>query len=69
MDSPDRMSWTPSSSAKKRKYDEFIDTCVHIRIPGAYPSSPEGATHYLRGSQYQVSLIPYRMLPQLVDLG
>ncbi|KAI4167453.1 MAG: hypothetical protein LQ343_007201 [Gyalolechia ehrenbergii] len=58
MDSPDRMSWTPSSSAKKRKYDEFIDTCVHIRIPGAYPSSPEGATHYLRGSQYQISPTP-----------
>ncbi|KAL8935154.1 MAG: hypothetical protein Q9211_004851 [Gyalolechia sp. 1 TL-2023] len=58
MDSPDRMSWTPSSSAKKRKHDEFIDTCVQIRMPGAYPLSPAGATNYLHGSQYLISPTP-----------
>ncbi|KAL8941593.1 MAG: hypothetical protein Q9216_002144 [Gyalolechia sp. 2 TL-2023] len=58
MDSPDRMSWTPSSSAKKRKHDEFIDSCVAIRIPGAYPESPAGATDYLHGSQYMISPTP-----------
>ncbi|KAI4116915.1 MAG: hypothetical protein LQ345_002749 [Seirophora villosa] len=41
MDSPDRMSWTPSSSAKKRKYSDFIDTWINIPIPGAFPQSPE----------------------------
>lgn len=51
MDSPDRMSWTPSSSAKKRKHDDFIENCVHICIPGAYPKSPEGATHNFHGRQ------------------
>ncbi|KAL8833543.1 MAG: hypothetical protein Q9170_004198 [Blastenia crenularia] len=40
MDSPDRMSWTPSSSAKKRKHDETVDDSIPIRIPGAYPPSP-----------------------------
>ncbi|KAL8696931.1 MAG: hypothetical protein Q9224_002542 [Gallowayella concinna] len=37
------MSWTPSSSAKKRKYHEYCNTLVHPsqpHIPGAYPPSP-----------------------------
>lgn len=54
MDSPDRMSWTPSSS-KKRKYNDFVDTCVHIRIPGAYPQSP-GSINCFGRDQYLVSL-------------
>ncbi|KAL8634509.1 MAG: hypothetical protein Q9228_007896, partial [Teloschistes exilis] len=41
MDSPDRMSWSPSSSAKKRKLAEFeyIQTSPQLYIPGAYPPS------------------------------
>lgn len=58
MDSPDRMSWTPSSSVKKRKRDEFIETCIHIRIPGAYPESPGEGINYLHGSQYMISPTP-----------
>ncbi|KAL9602524.1 MAG: hypothetical protein Q9219_001819 [cf. Caloplaca sp. 3 TL-2023] len=57
MDSPDRMSWTPSSSAKKRKFEQFIDTCVHIRIPGAYPPSP-GPLNEFNRSQYLISPTP-----------
>ncbi|KAI4121986.1 MAG: hypothetical protein LQ338_006056 [Usnochroma carphineum] len=57
MDSPDRMSWTPSSSAKKRKYDDFIDSCVHIRIPGAFHQSPEFINVYGR-DQYLLSPTP-----------
>ncbi|KAL8738352.1 MAG: hypothetical protein Q9181_000823 [Wetmoreana brouardii] len=51
MDSPDRMSWTPSSSAKKRKYDEHIESSPQLHVPGAYPSSPVSINtnrdHYL----------------------
>ncbi|KAL8716892.1 MAG: hypothetical protein Q9225_005815 [Loekoesia sp. 1 TL-2023] len=57
MDSPDRMSWTPSSSAKKRKYEEFIDSCIHIRTPGAYPQSPRLSNDFNR-SQYLLSPTP-----------
>ncbi|KAL8769478.1 MAG: hypothetical protein Q9209_004539 [Squamulea sp. 1 TL-2023] len=37
------MSWTPSSSAKKRKYYEYCDTLsipAQQHIPGTYPQSP-----------------------------
>ncbi|KAL9022439.1 MAG: hypothetical protein Q9185_000346 [Variospora sp. 1 TL-2023] len=57
MDSPDRMSWTPSSSAKKRKYNDFVEACVHIRIPGTFPQSPEYKNIGHR-SQYMLSPSP-----------
>ncbi|KAL8930973.1 MAG: hypothetical protein Q9208_000074 [Pyrenodesmia sp. 3 TL-2023] len=54
MDSPDRMSWTPSSSSRKRKYNDFIDNYVRIRVPGAYPQSP-GSISCLGRDQYLYS--------------
>ncbi|KAI4205694.1 MAG: hypothetical protein LQ350_000191 [Teloschistes chrysophthalmus] len=63
MDSPDRMSWTPSSSAKKRKLAEFehIQNSPQLHIPGTYPPSPTGD----RG-HYQSSPTPLpRIVPQM----
>lgn len=58
MDSPDRMSWTPSSSAKKRKLAEFehIQTSPQLYIPGAYPPSPTVSIN-ANNDSYQVSAV------------
>ncbi|KAL8867347.1 MAG: hypothetical protein Q9174_005723 [Haloplaca sp. 1 TL-2023] len=56
MDSPDRMTWTPSSSAKKRKFDE-IESPSQLKIPGAYPRSPPVSINAHR-DQYSASPTP-----------
>ncbi|KAL8693603.1 MAG: hypothetical protein Q9218_001603 [Villophora microphyllina] len=68
MDSPDRMSWTPSSSAKakKRKLDELehFQSSPQLYIPGAYPPSPTVSINANR-DYYQSSPTPYpRIVPQ-----
>ncbi|KAI4252790.1 MAG: hypothetical protein LQ352_004072 [Teloschistes flavicans] len=65
MDSPDRMSWTPSSSAKKRKLAEFehIQTSPQLYIPGAYPPSPTVSIN-ANNDSYQSSPTPHpRIIP------
>ncbi|KAL8732476.1 MAG: hypothetical protein Q9166_002689 [cf. Caloplaca sp. 2 TL-2023] len=45
------MSWTPSSSARKRKYQDYCDTLSHPalpHIPGAYPPTPVNYTEFGR---------------------
>ncbi|KAL8812806.1 MAG: hypothetical protein Q9223_007200 [Gallowayella weberi] len=45
------MSWTPTSSAKKRKYHEYCDTLsqpFQPHIPGAYPPSPASYSDFGR---------------------
>lgn len=65
MDSPDRMSWTPSSSAKKRKHDDFVENSIHIRIPGAFPHTPESIVVSAR-DQYLVIYDCY-LLPVVMN--
>ncbi|KAL8707632.1 MAG: hypothetical protein Q9220_007370 [cf. Caloplaca sp. 1 TL-2023] len=46
------MSWTPTSSAKKRNYSEYIDDFTQppsqSQVPGAYPQSPITFNEYNR---------------------
>ncbi|KAL8637428.1 MAG: hypothetical protein Q9228_005297 [Teloschistes exilis] len=70
MDSPDRMSWTPSSSAKKRKLEEFehIQSSSQLHIPGAYPPSPTSSIDCYQSLIHNSQLSPTphpRIVPQM----
>ncbi|KAL8872381.1 MAG: hypothetical protein Q9198_007218 [Flavoplaca austrocitrina] len=64
------MSWTPSSSIKKRKYNEYCDTIsvpAFPHVPGAYPQSPVSYADFGR-EMYLVSSAQLRevLLHQLL---